>query len=280
MLSICGSTYRNPNVVLFVRSVLEQATNPDDFEFVVAEDESGSDEVAGYFDQIRKMTKHLRVLPVPKAERIKRIQQCIDLYTREEVFPEDVMTEVRQTLARYESGQIKNLWFPPSRNFNHTIEAATGDVILQVPLDLVVHFDLSFVYKRFVEAKKTRTHLCAFFGLRMHNWKAQHALRIFDRGLHDVLKQTDPRFGPEPFAFDERWFTMSLYDDDWNLTASKAGASARAWEELFGDRLLFEMPPKDPWAPEYLYKEVRTRHRFLLDCVQKYRRRHSLERPV
>ncbi len=277
MLSICGSIYDNANIVKFVRSVLDQAKDPDVIEFSVVEDEAGSYLMLKCFDEIRTLTKNIKVFSVTKEDRIAYIRRCIDFYSRERIFPPRMILQFRDRLKRYADGSIPRIWFPPGRLYNKAVAESSGDVILNVPLDLLVHFDLSRIYAEFKEALSKREHLCVFFGLKEGNPVRQHGLRMFDRALFDLLKEVDPAYSVEPFSFEERWFHPAWHEDYWNERAGRIGkAEARGWEELFGERLLFSMP-ESPWAPEYLCDKLPQNTAALLDCFRGYLARKGYE---
>ena len=279
MLSVCGSVYQDGYFLDFVRGILDRASNPDGIEFVVSEDEAGSQVMAEVFDQVRSMTRHLKVLPVPRQERVDYIRKCVSFYERERIFPPSSIGEFRARLDRYESGQLPRMWFAPAWNYNRAISAASGDVIVNTPMDLHIHFDLWAAYLKFARAAASRNHLLVHFGLRNTDEFRYHGLRMFDRGLFLALKKRDLRFtserrppGPPPsmeFSFDERWFVRALYDDDWNDRAILAGGGSLGWEELFGERLLFSMPDSS-WQPEYLCNDMYRDWRFFADCIGKY----------
>lgn len=255
MLSICGSIYDNGNIVKFVRSVLDHAKNPDEIEFSVVEDEAGSYLMTKSFNEIREMTPRLNVIQVTKEERVAYFEHCLDFYAAQRIFPARKIIEMRRRLHAYVTGEIPRIWFPPTRNYNKAVEASTGDVIVITPLDLKVPFDLSECYSKFKAAMNGQEYLSLQFGLKEGNQKRCHGIRIFNRATYEALKQTDPNFSSEPFSFDERWFTLGFYEDEWNERARLLGARSVGWEELFGEARMFEMPPS-PWFPEYLCRDM------------------------
>ena len=277
MLSICGAIYANGNIVPFVRSVLDQAKDPDQIEFSVVEDEAGSDLMAKSFEEIRTLTKNLKVFANTKEDRIAYFERCLGFYSREQVFPPRLIRHLRHRLERYALGEIPRIWFPPGRLYNRAVAESSGDVILNVPLDLLIHFDLSRIYEAFKEALSKREHLCVLFGLKEGNPVRQHGLKMFDRSLFELLKEVDPGYSDEPFSFEERWFHPAWHEDYWNERAARVGkAEARGWEELFGERLLFSMPDS-PWAPEYLCDKLLANSKDLLDCFRRYLARKGYE---
>lgn len=269
VLSICGSIYLNGNIVPFVRTVLENASNPDEIEFVVVDDESGSDLMAQSFDAIRKMTPRLTLMEVPKEERLAYFRRCVDFYEREAIFSPEKIAEFRERLALYEDRKIARIWFPTSRNFNRAVEASTGDVVFVTPLDLLVPFDLSKVYEKFKEAKAAREHLCLQFGLDCGNRVRHHGSRIFNRGVYEALKRTDPRFSQEQFSFDERWFVVSVYEDEWNERARKIGGISKGWEEVFREPMVMTMIDS-PWFPEYLCRNMLSDFSYFIERITQY----------
>lgn len=274
MLSVCGSVYmNNGNFAGFARNILDQADDPDGIEFVVADDGSGSDVVAESFEKVRSMTKGLTVVPVTRAERVDYFKRCVLFYEQEAIFPPDRISEFRVRLSRYESEESRWLWFPPNRNYNKVISMASGDVVLHTPVDVMIHFDLSQMYRRFKERMAERKYLCVFFGLLEGNTARCHGLRMFNRSLFDALKRLDLRFSPEAFSFDERWFVRAFGDDDWNVRAESIGAWARGWQEITGEKAMFSMLP-GPWQPlEYLCKNMGGDIQFFMGCIKEYLRR-------
>lgn len=252
MLSVCGTIYLNPNVVPFAQSILDRASDPDGIEFVITEDEAGSDLMAQCFDKIRSMTKRLKVLPVPKEERLAHFEHCINFYERENIVPQNYVLEFRTRLSLYESGKIPRMWCPPAWNYNRSVAASSGDVILVTPTDLLCTFDLSRDYRRFKEEKEKRAHLCLLFGLSVGNPTRHHGTKMFNRTLYTAISWTDPKFSSQRFSYDARWLFRSYAEDEFNKMAEKAGAEARGWEERFGERRIFEMPAS-PWWPAYIF---------------------------
>ncbi len=269
MLSICGSIYANANLVPFVRSVLDNTKSPDEIEFSIVEDEAGSEMMAKCFEEVRALTKRLSVIPVTKEERVAYFGRCIGFYGKELIFPAKKVIEFRRRLTLYEKGKIKRIWFPPTRNYNKSVEASSGDVILITPLDLHVDFDLVEAYQKMKEATAGREYLALQFGLKEGNRVRCHGIRIFTRSVYEALKQTDPKFSPEPFSFDERWFTLGFYEDDWNERARLLGAESRGWEEKFGEARMFSMPPS-PWFPEYLCADMIRDVQFFNERIKSY----------
>jgi hypothetical protein len=270
MLSICGSIYMNGNIVPFVRSVLDGASDPDGIEFSVVEDEAGSELMAKTFEEVRALTRNLKVLQVSKEDRVAYFRRCITFYERETIFAPERIAEFHARVDRYEDGDVPRIWFPPGRLYNRAVEASSGDVILNTPLDLLVHFDLSRIYLEFKAALAQREHLCVHFGLREGNPVRQHGLRMFDRALFDALKERDENYSDEEFSFEERWFHPAWHEDYWNEKAGRIGnAVAKGWEELFGERLLFSMP-ESPWAPVYLCEDIVRHSTHFLECFKRY----------
>lgn len=269
MLSICGSIYANANFLPFVRSVIDNAKEPDQIEFVAVEDEAGSELMAKCFDQVRTVTKNLKVLQETKEARIAHFNKVIAFYERESIFKPEKIAELRSRLALYISGKIPRIWFPPGRLYNRAVEASSGDVILNTPLDLLVHFDLSRIYTQFKKELSVRKHLCVLFGLKEGNRVRQHGLKMFDRKLYEALKERDPKYSDTAFSFEERWFHPAWHEDYWNDKAMRAGGEARGWEELFGEQLLFSMP-ESPWMPEYLCEKLLENSAYFLGCFKKY----------
>lgn len=278
MLSICGGIYHNANIVPFVRSVLENADEPGEIEFSVAEDESGTDLMARAFEKVRTMTKNLNVIQVPKEERITYFERCIAFYEREKIFPRDTTLRFRHRLSMYASGNSK-LWWHPAWLHNKVVAASSGEVILLTPLDLLATFDLTKTYRQFKEARALRKHLCVLFGLREGNKVRQHGIKMFNRGLFDTLKKSDPKYGPGKFTFDERWFSPAYGEDDWNERARLAGGESLGWEELFGEPRMFLMPDS-PWFPEYICDDMARDHGAFLTCMQGYLKGEEAQSPL
>ena len=272
MLSVCGSIYQNGNIVPFVRSILDLAGDPDDIEFSIVEDEAGSDLMAGCWDRIRSMTHRLKVTPITKEERVAYFGECIAFYERESIWPAEVTRELRDRLGLYESGRIPRIWFPPAKPYNLSVEASSGDVILNTPVDLIAHFDLTDLYRKFKEALKTRAFLSLHLGLKGGNMVRHHGTRIFNRTLFAVIRKTDRKWSPKPFGFDERWFPNAFFDDDWNTRAQMAGAESRGWEEFFGERRFLSMPDS-PWQPEYLCERMLERFPSFMQTIREYQAR-------
>ena len=274
MLSVCGSIYLNTNLFRFVRSILDKASDPTNIEFSVVEDEAGSDLMAECFEKIRSMTKRLKVTPITKEERLNYFDECIDFYEREAIYPPDRIEELRRRLDGYMLGEIPRIWFPPARNYDLSIMASSGDVILNTPLDLIVNFDVSECYRVFKETLEPSKHLSVLFGLEQGNIVRHHGTRLFNRDLFGALRKTDPRYSHRYFSFDERWFANAFFDDDWNTRAEKVGAVSRGWEEIFGERRFLTMVDS-PWLPDYLCDDmVRDFPYFnkrILDYKERYR---------
>jgi hypothetical protein len=274
MLSVCGSIYQNENLLRFVRSILDKASDPDNIEFSVVEDEAGSEVMLDCFDQIYSMTKNLKVVQVTKEERVDYFEQCILFYERESIFPPDRISELYRRLRWYISGKLSRVWFPPARNYDLSIKYSSGDVILNTPLDLIVNFDLSEAYRKFKEKLAPGKNLSILFGLEQGNIVRHHGTRLFNRDLFDLLKKNDPRYSPTFFSFDERWFANAFFDDDWNTRAEKAGAVSRGWEEIFGERRFLTMIDS-PWLPEYLSDNMIEDFPYFAKCIQEYKSRHN-----
>jgi len=274
MLSVCGSIYMNENIVPFVRSILDKASDPDNIEFSVVEDEAGSDLMAECFEKIRSMTKRLKVTQVTKEERIDYFGQCIMFYERESIYPPDRINELLDRLGQYASEDLSRIWFPPARNYDLSVKVSSGDVILNTPLDLIINFDVSEAYRKFKETLAPGKHLSILFGLEQGNIVRHHGTRLFNRELFDVLKKNDPRYSPRFFSFDERWFANAFFDDDWNDRAEDVGAVSRGWEEIFGERRFLTMITS-PWLPEYLAKGMESNFLYFKERIQEYQLRRG-----
>lgn len=257
MLSVCGSIYQNDRIVEFVRSILDNASYPDEIEFCVVDDEAGSDLMEKSFDAIYGMTKHLKVLHVLKSDRIAYLGRVLAFYEKNAIYPQDHISDFKRRFAQYISGEMPRLWFPPSRNLNKAVAASSGDVTLVMPLDLIAHFDLSKAYWQIKAVLTVQKHFSAHLGLKGVDELSYHSIRIFDRPLFDASLKTDPKFSPEPFGFDERWFILAYGEDEWNMRSSRiAWPGGRqfgraVWSDIFGWKALFSMP-ESPWFPEYL----------------------------
>ena len=148
MFSFCSSIYRETvELDVFIRSLICNASDPNMLEIIITNDE-GYTSTASILNRLQDEFPQVKSITISKEDRISFIKSCIDLYTKDSIFPEPDINIMIDTLSKYESGEIDRLWFPPARGYNLAAQASIGNILAIIPSDYVCFFDATEVYNR------------------------------------------------------------------------------------------------------------------------------------
>lgn len=226
MLSVCSTIYGNPdNLEVFVRSLVGNSTTKD-FEIIIVDDEElCKDKLI----ELKKEFPQLKSIPRTRKQKASFAENLIKYYADEHVFSEELLAEMREVVKQYRLGK-KDLWLPTPHNFNLAASKAKGDMLLFLPADYLIFFDLAMVqeghfdwlditsvdpypdFTKLRELKKleefrdfTETILDKALKTGVLRITAQHGARV-------VSMDTFKRVG----GFDQRWFIRAIGEDLFN----------------------------------------------------------------
>lgn len=242
MVSVCSSVYRETEQLeIFVRSVLQQASDPENVEIIIINDE-GYEPTTKVLQRLSREFPQLKYFIRTKKERCEFIRKQISFYENNQLFSDEIIDDMRWIVDGYEAGLINRLWFPPGELFNLAVSKSRGDVLMISPADYLCTFDISLLYERYLGVKKLERKsfvghfdwvdfssldpmpdickiLCKKVGVEdlVRNClnqidsnsltvvQGQHGARLIDRESFDKVG-----------GFDGRWFVRAWNDDCFN----------------------------------------------------------------
>lgn len=208
MISVCTTIYKDPEAFkIFLDSIYSNSTG--EFELVVVNDSNDK--------EIKKVAKDypLKLIPFTKKDRIKHMNEMIEYYETNEIFDQSLIDEMKMTVEEYKKKDI-DIWLPTPKKFNLGANKASGDILIFMPGDYYVYFDVASIEKKAREIMKIEDHIYGHFDWSQVDKdnipettepivKAQHGMRVVDRKLFDEIG-----------GFDDRWFVRALGEDLFN----------------------------------------------------------------
>jgi glycosyltransferase involved in cell wall biosynthesis len=242
MISICSTCYRETDTLeIFVRSIIGNATKPDDLEIIIVNDEGYLPTQEKLFE-LEKEFKQLQHITFPRKKRIRFFEKVIDFYDGSKIFDSEVIKSMRKQISDYSEGIISRLWYPAGGRFNMACKYAKGDYMIICPSDYLVMTDVSLlehhvnnlkdehkalhfdwydftslepypdVLEQLRKEKDIRGLTKGWMEQAMKNNIAmihmQHGTRIINSSLYPLTR-----------GFDDRWFIRALHEDLFNLSA-------------------------------------------------------------
>jgi hypothetical protein len=241
MISICSTCYHETDQLeIFIRSVIGNATNPNDLEIIIVNDEAWgpTEEILIKLEEEFKQLQHINF---PKKDRIKFLRGVVDFYDGTRIFPAKYIPGMRTQIDKYESGEIERLWYPAGGKFNMAANKAKGDTIIFCPSDYLVICDVTLLSQRLLsftdEFKEMHFDWYDFTSLDPYpDYLAElkegdirrKSIQWFYQALKDGVSMVHMQHGariltsnlyPLTKGFDDRWFIRALTEDLFNLSA-------------------------------------------------------------
>lgn len=238
MISICTTIYRETeNLEVFVRSLVANASQKD-FEIIIVDDENSCTKK---LTELQKEFPQIKIVPHSKEDRIKYIETMIDFYKKSKVFLKKQIEGMEERLEEYKKTDME-LWLPMPHNYNLAAKYASGDLLIFMPADYLIFFDIFKLKEGHFEwiditstepypdfsilpgltPEEIRAFTTAVLEQAFKNGvtivERQHGSRVVSRARYD-----------EVGGFDERWFIRAFGEDLFNRIAT---GSARMSEKV------------------------------------------------
>jgi len=241
MISVCSTIYREPEALeVFVRSLLGNASDPNQVEIVIINDENNP-EIRECLDRLSVEFKQLHFITRYKEERIEFFKERISFYEENCIFDSEVIKSMRKQIDKYGNGKINSIWYPAGYNFNTAVTASSGDVLMITPSDYLCTFDIVKMYQIISKEDNfaARFDWYDFTSLDPHPKMAQELRESKDipaltekwlnqaqrEGLMWLPQQHGARIVQRHIynqagGFDGRWFVRAVSEDLFNLAVS------------------------------------------------------------
>jgi glycosyltransferase involved in cell wall biosynthesis len=239
MLSVCSTIYGNPdNLEVFVRSLVGNSTTKD-FEIIIVDDEElCKDKLI----ELKKEFPQLKSIPRTKKDKAKFAEKLIEYYQVNHIFSKELLDEMRGVVSSYKLG-TRELWLPTPHNFNLAAKKAKGDMLLFLPADYLIFFDLAKVSEGHFDwldigSLDPYPDFSKLKGLKKEEFR-DFTEEILDRAFKSNIMRITAQHGARVVSmekykkiggFDERWFIRAIGEDLFNR---QTGMTPLSQEILF-----------------------------------------------
>ncbi len=283
MISICTTIYREPNnLEVFVRSLVGNATK-NDFEIIIVDDENSTTKK---LKELQKEFPQIKIVPHPKEDRIKYVQSMIDFYKKEKIFTDKEIKKMQKRLDWYSKTNVE-LWLPMPHNYNLASKYATGDMLIFMPADYLIFFDIFKLKEGHFEwIDITSTDPYPDFAVLFKKHKTREEIReltkiILNDAMNQEMTIVTQQHGSrvvsrekfeEKGGFDDRWFIRAFGEDLFN---NKYGGAVRMAGIVSYDTYPYigAIRPTNPKSHNYLspdYGSIPEKHLPFLNKIKEY----------